>query len=94
MLLFMTLSYQVFSLHSAHIRDGAVPQGPGPHRARDRACQVQHCAARQDLLHHVPARAGRADEGRQPETKSVILCGIETQACITHTTLGTAHSSF
>merc|ERR1719220_1481520 len=23
----------------------------------------------------------------QPETKSVILCGIETQACITHTTL-------
>ena len=30
----------------------------------------------------------------QPETKSVILCGIETQACITHTTLGTAHSSF
>ena len=28
----------------------------------------------------------------QPETKSVILCGIETQACITHTTLGTAHS--
>ena len=24
----------------------------------------------------------------QPETKSVILCGIETQACITATTLG------
>ena len=30
----------------------------------------------------------------QPETKSVILCGIETQACITHTTLGKTHSSF
>ena len=29
----------------------------------------------------------------QPETKSVILCGIETQACITHTTLGIAHST-
>ena len=29
----------------------------------------------------------------QPETKSVILCGIETQACITHTTLGINHSS-
>ena len=24
----------------------------------------------------------------QPQTKSVILCGIETQACITATTLG------
>merc|ERR1711972_215146 len=24
---------------------------------------------------------------KQPETKSIILCGIETQACIQHTTL-------
>merc|ERR1712012_1455967 len=31
---------------------------------------------------------------KQPETKSIILCGIETQACIQHTTLDLLEQGF
>jgi nicotinamidase-related amidase len=33
-------------------------------------------------------------ETRQPGTKSVVLCGIETQACIFHTTLDLLERGF